>query len=135
MFPPPRPWTPCAKIDPQREYLAFTSCFFLKSPLRAPAFLASANRIMKLANAAPGIIGWSLGVNILKLEFFTLSAWEDAESLHRFTRDEGHKSALQEFRHDLRRKSVLVYYKVWGRDLPLTWKDAIERQRQSAAAP
>ena len=71
-------------VEPQREYLAFTSRFFLKSLRRVPAFLASSYRIMNQANAVPGIIGWTLGMDLLRLEFYTLSAWEDAESLRRF---------------------------------------------------
>ena len=130
MFPPPRPWKQCTSAEPQREYLAFTSRFFLKSLRRGPAFLASSFRIMNQANAAPGIIGWTLGMDLLRLEFYTLSAWEDAESLRHFVRSGSHMSALQVFEKDLRRKSILVYYKVLGQDLPLTWKDAIVRQER-----
>ena len=57
MFPPPRPWTQRTSVEPEREYQAFTSRFFLKSMRRVPAFLASSFRIMKQANTAPGIIG------------------------------------------------------------------------------
>jgi hypothetical protein len=130
MFPPPRPWTQRASVEPEREYQAFTSRFFLKSMIRVPAFLASSFRIMKQANTAPGIIGWALGIDILRREFYTLSAWKDAESLRRFVRDGSHKDALQLFEKDLRRKTILVYYKVLGHDLPLTWKDAIARQER-----
>lgn len=128
MFPPPKPWKQCASVEPEREYLAFTSRFFLKSLRHVPAFLASSVWIMNQANAAPGIIGWTLGMDLLRLDFYTLSAWEDAESLRRFVHKGSHLSALQMFEKDLRRKSILVYYKVLGHDLPLTWKDAIARQ-------
>ena len=30
MFPPPIRWKQLAAVDPEREYVAFTSCFFLK---------------------------------------------------------------------------------------------------------
>jgi heme-degrading monooxygenase HmoA len=85
---------------------------------------------MKQANTAPGIIGWSLGSNLFKLEFHTLSVWEDAESLRRFVREGNHQAALGEFEQDTRRKSIFVYYKVMGRNLPVTWKDAIARQEK-----
>ncbi len=65
-----------------------------------------------------------------KLEFHTLSAWENAESLRRFVREGGHHLALEEFGQDMRRKSIFVYYRVLGRDLPLTWKDALARQER-----
>jgi hypothetical protein len=85
---------------------------------------------MQQANGAPGIVGWSLGSDLFKLEFHTLSAWEDAESLRRFVRDGDHRAAIEQFEQDVRRKSIFVYYRVMGRDLPLTWKDAIARQER-----
>ncbi len=97
MFPPPTPWKQRAAVEPNREYVAFTSRFFLKSMWRAPAFLISSIRIMKQADAAPGIVGWSLGADLFKLQFYTLSAWEDADSLHRFVRDGNHRAALEAF--------------------------------------
>src|SRR5262245_5579379 len=90
-------------------------------------------RIMKQANAAPGIVGWSLGGDLFKLEFYTLSVWENDDSLRRFVREGDHRAAVEEFERDVRRKSILVYYKVLGQELPLTWKDAIARQERSDA--
>jgi heme-degrading monooxygenase HmoA len=130
MFPPPTPWKQRAAVDPNRENVAFTSPFFLKSVRRVPAFIASSRRIMKQANQALGIIGWSLGMDLFKREFHTLSVWEDADSLRRFVRDGSHRAAVEALARDVRRKSIFVYSKVWGRDLPLTWKFAIARQRR-----
>lgn len=118
MFPLPNPWKQRKAVDPQREYVAFTSRFFLSSLLRVPAFLWTSFRIMRQANEAAGIVGWSLGMNIVKREFYTLSAWDDAESLRRFVQDGSHRSAVQAFQGDMRRKSIFVYYRVLGRDLP-----------------
>jgi hypothetical protein len=131
MFPPPAPWKARAPVDPNHEYLAFTSCFYLKSLWRVPAFLATSVAIMKQANRAPGIVGWALGSNIFTLEFHTLSAWKDGPSLRRFIQEGAHGASLPAHRHDMRRKSTLVYFKVLGRDLPLTWKDALARQRDA----
>jgi hypothetical protein len=130
MFPPPMPWKQRATVDPKREYVAFTSRFFLKSLRRVPAFLSSSVRIMRQADAASGIVGWSLGMDLFRLEFHTLSAWENADSLRRFVRDGSHRAALESFEQDMRRKSIFVYYEVFGRDIPLTWKDAIARQQR-----
>ena len=52
------------------------------------------------------------------------------DSLCRFVRDGDHRAALGEFEQDVRRKSIFVYYKVIGRDLPVTWKDAIACQER-----
>jgi hypothetical protein len=131
MFPPPTRWKQLAAVDPGREYVAFTSCFFLNSVRRVPAFVARSRHITKQVDTAPGVVGWSLGGNLFKLEFYTLSAWVDAESLRRFVRDGDHLAALEEFEQDLRRKSIFHYYKVLGRELPLSWKEALARQARS----
>ena len=73
----PSPWSQRSAVDPAREYVAFTSAFHLRSLLRVPAFVRRAYKIMKQADAAPGIVGWSLGFNLFTLDFYTLSVWQD----------------------------------------------------------
>ena len=85
---------------------------------------------MKQADAAPGIVGWSLGFNLFRLDFYTLSVWQDNDSLRRFVREGEHLTSLTEFEHDLRKSTTFVHYKLFGRDVPATWKDALERLRQ-----
>src|SRR5262249_1303576 len=130
MFPPPTPWKQSAAVDPTREYVAFTSRFSLRSVFRVPAFIRRSMKIMKQVYAASRIVGWSLGGNLLKLQFYTLSAWQDAASLQRFVRDGDHLASLAEFEHDMRRKSIFVHYTVAGHDLPLSWKEALARQEE-----
>src|ERR1700728_205226 len=72
MFPPPPPWKLIGHIDPEREYLGFTSRFFIKSLRTLPDFVALSQRIRKQATVAPGVVGWSLAADLPKLEFFTL---------------------------------------------------------------
>ena len=133
-FPPAKAWKQVGVIDPDREYVAFTSRFFMKSPRRVLRFLARSGPIEKQVAAAPGVVGWSLAGNLFKLEFYTLSVWEDAESLRRFARDAEHGAVMAEFKDGLRRKSLFVHYSVRGCDLPLPWKDAVERQKSIDAS-
>jgi hypothetical protein len=133
MFPPPKPWTQIGAVDPDREYVAFTSRFFLKSPLRLPKWMAQGPPIMKQVDAAPGIVGWSLGMNLPTLEFYTPSAWEDTASLRAFTQGGAHGETLEKFKRAMRRDSIFVQYTVQGRELPLSWDDAVARQNASRA--
>ena len=128
-FPPASRWKQVSAVDPDREYVAFTSRFFLKSPRRVVRFLSRAGPIEKQVASATGIVGWSLAANLFKLEFYTLSAWEDAGSLDLFARDAEHRAVMDEFKGDLRRESMFVQYSVRGRDLPLAWKEAVRRQK------
>jgi heme-degrading monooxygenase HmoA len=128
MFPPPRPWKELQPVDPDREYVAFTSRFFLRSPLRVLAFMRYSSRIMKQVETAPGAVGWSLAANLPTLEFYTLSAWDSADDLRAFLKAGAHGESVGVFANDMRRKSIFVQYKVRGRELPLQWKDAVEQQ-------
>jgi hypothetical protein len=109
VFPPPQPWRQVAPVDPEREYVAFTSRF-LPSLLRVPAFVRQSLRIQRQAKAAPGIVGWSLAMNLPRLEFFTLSAWTDEASLKAFVGSGGHAEALGKFAGQMRAKSTLVRF-------------------------
>ena len=130
MFPPPQPWKQLAAIDPDQEYLAFTSRFALRSVLRAPAFMGAALGIVKQVEAAPGAVGYSLGSHLPGLYFYTLSAWQDDDSLHAFSRALQHGQSLKTFHRDMRGPSPFIRWPVRGRDLPLHWADALERIRR-----
>lgn len=134
MFPPPRPWKKLAEVDPDREYVAFTSRFFLRSPLRLPSFMRYSNRIMKQINETEGVVGWSLGAHLPKLEFHTLSAWESPEALRTFLKAGAHGESVAAFANDMRRDSVFVQFTVKGSELPLVWREAVTRQNERLAA-
>jgi heme-degrading monooxygenase HmoA len=133
VFPPPRPWKQVRIVDPDREYVGFTSRFFLRSVLRVPAFMRQSSKIMRQLEGVPGLVGWSLGADLPRLEFHTLSAWEDAESLRAFTTSAAHGQALAKFEGDMRADSVFVQFSLLGKELPLRWADAIARQEAQLA--
>jgi len=128
VFPPPPPWKQIGDVDPEREYLGFTSRFFLKSLRTVPAFIAQSRRISKQANTAPGVVGWSLAADLLKLEFHTLSVWEDESSLRDFVAAAPHHDVFAKFATSMRRPTIFVHFPIIGRELPLKWKDAIALQ-------
>lgn len=133
MFPPPQPWKQLAPVDPDRQYLAFTSRFALRSVLRVPAFMAAALRIMRQVETAPGVVGYSLGSHLPDLAFYTLSAWQDEEALRAFSRGLHHGEALRAFHRDMRAPSPFIRWRVRGAELPLLWDDALERIRRHDA--
>lgn len=134
MFPLPTPWRQVGTVDPEREYVAFTSRFPLRSALRVPAFLLQTFHTMRTASSAPGIVGWSLAANLPTLEFHTLSAWEDTQSLRTFIASSAHREAREKFANDMRAASLQMQFTVSGSELPLSWKDAIARQNARLAA-
>ena len=97
-------------------------------PLRTPFYATALSSVERALRAD------RFGADILELEFHNLSAWTDGQSLRRFIQEGAHAKAFMAHKQDLRRKTTFVYFKVLGRDLPLTWKDAIARQEQQNKA-
>jgi heme-degrading monooxygenase HmoA len=132
MFPPPSPWRQVGAVDLDKQYVGFTSRFHLGSVRDLPGFVTASRRIAKQVRTSPGLVGWSLAADLPKLEFHTLSAWEDEESLQTFLSAAPHSEIMQRYGGRLRRTSVFVQFPVSGRALPLTWPDAISRQVASS---
>ena len=128
MFPPAPPWKARRPGELDREYLVFSSRFSLGSVRRVPALLAFSWRIGKRANAAAGIICWSLAPDLSKLEFHTLSVWDERKRLSVFLTTSPLREAMGEFSGDLRRPTLFVEYTIFGRDLPVTWADTVRHQ-------
>jgi hypothetical protein len=63
------------------------------------------------------------------LSFYTLSAWDDDESLQAFSRALQHGQALRTFHRDMRAPSPFIRWRVLGSELPLRWNDALGRMR------
>lgn len=93
--------------------------------------MSSATHV-KQANADSGIVEWSLGFNLFTLDFYTLSVAGQRQPA-RCVREGEHLTSLTEFEHDMRWSITFVHYKLLGRDVPTTWKDALERLRQHDA--
>ena len=129
MFPPPMPWKSLAPIDLERSYVAFTAGFALRSILRLPSFLGYIRQINRQIEAAKGIVGYSLAADLLTMRFYNLSVWEDDAQLQAFVKASPHVGAIAVFRDGMRAPTVFVRWTVSGAELPLTWADALLRQR------
>lgn len=126
MFPPPRPWKQVVpQVDPEREYVAFASRFYLKSLRRVPGFMLHSLRVMKQLDRSPGIVAWAMAADIPKLQFHTISVWANAEDLRNFNHAGDHEVALTRFADAMKVKGTFSLYQVRGRDLPISWPDVI----------
>lgn len=120
-------------VDSTKEYVGFTSRFFMRSMRDSPGFFTASRRVTRQLKSAPGLVGWSFSADLLRNEFFTLSAWEDEQSLRTFVAGASHSRTMQRFASRVRRSSIFAQFPVGEKDVPLTWKDAIARQNQADA--
>ncbi len=133
MFPPPSPWKRLAKPDPEHEYVAFFSMFPMRSVRFVPGFLRRVGQVRGQLGTTPGVVGYSFGARFPFRKFYTLSAWEDRESLEAFTHAGRHGEAYAAEPAHLSGPSTFISWTVKGKDLPLRWEDALAREKARAA--
>lgn len=126
-IPPPTPWKSLAEPEPDRDYVVLLTHLPLRRLSRLPLFLRYVRKIQQQLNAAPdGLVGFSLLAKPLSSNYWTLSAWRDADAIAAFIREAPHRDAMHEL------SAVLPGFKNdrWtaaGHDLPPSWQDALTR--------
>lgn len=126
------PWITFAEADSEQEYLVLLSFLPLKSYLRIPTILSKTFTVQRQLSTTPGVIGYSLLTQPLALRFFTLSVWTREEALSTFVRTEPHKRVMRDILPLLHQdKSKFLRWNVKGKNLPVSWKDALKRFQQT----
>jgi hypothetical protein len=125
------PWKMLAVPDEGREYMALLSYLPLKSHFAIPKFLRYAVQIQKQLRDTRGVIGYSLRAQLLSRKFWTLSAWESNEALMNFVKKNPHGSSMQAMVKDMG-KTGFTQWKVKGKELPLKWDEAMQREARGA---
>jgi hypothetical protein len=106
----------------------------LQSVRHLPRFLRASSRIAAHAKASPGHLDSRLRADFRRLTFWTLSAWEDAPSMHAFVRTAPHVDAMRDLgrRNALRTGSFHSWEEPAGTSLP-SWEDAADRLASSVS--
>ena len=81
---PALPWREFQAVDPGRQYAAMASRLPLRAHRSVPGFLLDAMRIRGQLAHAPGLVGYALDAQPARKTFWTISVWEDEQSLSRF---------------------------------------------------
>ena len=89
-------WRETSNVEPARSYTALLGYVRLKGVSIFPRFAWYGRQIEKQLNRTTGLIGYRLGGRVFALEFFHLSAWEDAGAVQAFVHEEPHRRIMQE---------------------------------------
>jgi hypothetical protein len=125
------PWFTFVPPDANRDYLALLSYLPLNKHRAIPAFLRFSFRIQKQLRGTPGVIGYSLRAKMLSRNFWTLSVWEDQQSLTDFVAKVPHGEAMRAMTPHMGQPKF-TQWKVAGSSLPLSWEEAMHRSQQGA---
>ena len=107
-----------------------------KLPLRyhrdVPRFLRCGLGVRRQLSRTPGLVGYSVALQLLDRTLWTVSAWTDRRELARFDRSGAHRAAKDLLRAALR-PSVLVLWTCPVSQLPVGWPEV--RRRVAEAVP
>ncbi len=126
---PALPWKSYAAPESDREYTALLTYLPLNKWRAIPKFMRYTYQIQRQLADSEGLIGYSLDANLPSRKFWTLSVWEDEESLRRFVQRRPHGRVMMDLLPDMGQTSFLPF-KVDGSSIPLDWESTKRRMRE-----
>ena len=126
---PALPWKFFATPENDREYTALLTYLPLSKWHAIPKFVRYTSQIRRQLAGSEGLIGYALDANVLNRDFWTLSVWENEESLRRFVQRNPHGRVMTDLLPDMGQTEFLPF-KVNGSSIPPDWKDTKRRMRE-----
>ncbi|HWZ97664.1 MAG TPA: DUF3291 domain-containing protein [Candidatus Dormibacteraeota bacterium] len=123
------PWTAISSAVADREYLALISYLPLRHFRAIPNFFRFTVQIRSQLKTTQGLIGYSLEARPFSRKFWTLSVWENQQSLNNFVRQIPHSQVMQALAPHMG-KSQFAQWFVTAAEIPLDWAVAKSRLAQ-----
>jgi len=112
---------------PTREYVALLTELPLQSFRALPACFSCTREIEGKLKRAPGLIGYSMKVRLLRKIFWTLSIWENGAALKAFVDEAPHGDVMAALRGKMGR-TRFMQWRIAGFQCPPTWEHAFKRE-------
>jgi len=125
------PWITFAPAEAHREYHALLSYLPLNKYSAVPGFIRFSLQIQQQLRSTPGVVGYSLRARILSRNFWTLSVWQDQNTLMDFVAKIPHGEAMKAMIPHMG-SSKFAQWKVAGSSLPPRWDEAMQRLQPGA---
>jgi hypothetical protein len=125
------PWQTLRPVEKDREYVALLSFLPLERYTKVPTFMWLSMEIHRQLKATAGVIGYSLRAKLLSRRFWTLSVWENSETLMDFVATVPHSESMKAMAPFMG-KTRFTQWKVLGSNVPLKWDEAIGRMAQGS---
>jgi nitrite reductase/ring-hydroxylating ferredoxin subunit len=126
---PALPWTSFTEAEGDKEYPALLSRLPLKTYGAMPKFFRYVFGIRRQLADSEGLIGYSLDAHPLAKEFWTLSVWEDRESLWHFVQRMPHSQAMQDLLPHME-QTEFFHFELDGSSIPPDWQETKRRMRE-----
>ena len=123
---PRAPWKTVRAPEPGLEYLALISYLPLRHFRAVPSFFRYTLETQRQLKTAPGRLGYSLDAQPFRRRFYTLSVWEDSQSLQDFVQQLPHSRIMQDLSPHMG-KSQFAQWKLTAQDYPPDWDQSKAR--------
>ena len=125
---PALPWTSFTEAEDDKNYPALLSHLPLATFRAMPKFIRFVFGIRRQLAESEGLIGYSLDAHPLVKEFWTLSVWEDRDSLWRFVQNMPHSRTMTDLLPHMGQTSFF-HFEVNGSSVPPDWQATKRRMR------
>ena len=126
---PALPWTSFTEAEDDKNYPALLSHLPLATYRAMPKFIRFVFGIRHQLAESEGLIGYSLDAHPLAKEFWTLSVWEDRDSLWRFVQKMPHSRAMKDLLPHMG-QTEFFHFEVKGTSVPPDWQETKRRMRE-----
>jgi 3-phenylpropionate/trans-cinnamate dioxygenase ferredoxin subunit len=126
---PALPWKSFTTPQSEREYHALLSHLPLTTFRAMPKFFRFVFAIRRQLAHSEGLIGYSLDAHVLAKQFWTLSVWEDRDSLWRFVHRLPHSRAMTDLLPHMG-QTEFFHFEVTGDSIPPGWQETKQRMRE-----
>ena len=126
---PALPWTSFSEAEDKKEYPALLSHLPLATFRAMPKFFRFVFGIRRQLAESEGLIGYSLDAHPLAKEFWTLSVWENRDSLWRFVQNMPHNRAMKDLLPHMG-QTEFFHFEVNGSSVPPDWQETKRRMRE-----
>jgi hypothetical protein len=130
---PPLPWRTTTPPDPNNTYVVTITRLPLRRHTRIPSLMRTTLHIARVLAHSEGLIGYSLKADLIHKTFWTASAWQSTEALHRFVRSDAHLRAMRTIGRHMNQPRIDTTT-MQGADLSPRWTD-IRRRLSRAFEP
>jgi nitrite reductase/ring-hydroxylating ferredoxin subunit len=126
---PALPWTSFTEAEDDKKYAALLSRLPLATYRAMPKFFRFVFAIRRQLAGSEGLIGYSLDAHPLAKEFWTLSVWEDRDSLWKFVQNMPHSQAMRDLLPHMG-QTEFFHFEVNGSSVPPDWQETKRRMRE-----
>ncbi len=131
---PALPWKSFTSPENDKVYPALLSHLPLATFRAMPKFLRFVFAIQRQLAESEGLIGYSLDAHPLAKEFWTLSVWEDRDSLWRFVHKLPHSRAMRDLLPHMG-ETEFFHFETAGASIPPNWQETKRRMRERETQP